>query len=63
MRRLSVVLVTAVFVVASAPTAVAQGTPRQPVEGTGVIVGSIVTTGTGEPVRADVTIERPRRAA
>ena len=62
MRRLPVVLVTAVFVVARAPTAVAQGTPRQPVEGTGVIVGSIVTTGTGEPVRADVTIERPRRA-
>jgi len=65
MRRSQAALVIGMLVVSSIPStgAAAQGVPpRQAAELSGTVVGSLRTVGTGEPVRADVTLERPRRA-
>jgi hypothetical protein len=65
MRRPLAALVLAVGLVSGVPGAfaTAQGPPpRQAAEATGIIIGSLRTVGTGDPIRAEVTIDRPRRS-
>ena len=63
MRRLQVALVTVAAIVSSArdSTVGAQQAPARQPPVAGVIIGSITTFETGAPIRADVTIDRPRR--
>jgi hypothetical protein len=65
MRRPWVALVTSIVVSsarASSGAAQEAQPPRQAPPSTGVIAGSVTNGANGAPIRADVTIDRPRRA-
>ena len=65
MRLFPTALVTAVTVIAGAVGARAvaqQPTPRQASAALGSLTGTVTNTTTGSPVRADVSIDRPRRS-
>ena len=65
MRCPWVALVTTIVVSsvpASSVAAQQPQTPRPPASTSGVITGSVTNGATGAPIRADVTIDRPRRA-
>ena len=64
MRLTPAALVTTVTIVASAASARAaaqQPSPRQAAIAAGVLTGTVTNTATGGPVRADVSIDHPRR--
>lgn len=61
MRLTQAALVTAV-VFASSARVVGVGAQQPTVRQTGSLVGSVTNVGSGAPVRADLTIDRPRRA-
>ena len=65
MRRHQAALVIAVLITSVPQSgALAQGvTSRQAAEVPGTVVGTLRTADTNEPIRADVTLERPRRSA
>ena len=63
MRLRQTALVTVVVSSAQASSGAQQTPmPRQAPPSTGAIVGSVANGATGAPIRADVTIDRPRRA-
>src|SRR6478736_5936756 len=65
MRLTSAALVTAVALVAGAPTtrAAAQQTPARPVRSAvGSVAGVVTNVATGDPLRAEISIDRPRKS-